>query len=253
MRIFAVSDLHIDYAGNKHWVADLSKMDYRDDVLILAGDISDSIRLVEWCLSTLVARFAAVLYVPGNHEMWVHRDERPGTSMEKFQQVLMTADECGVPMRAFHRNRLSIVPLLGWYDYSFGEPTEELLERWMDYRACRWPDDFSMRRVAEHFLQFNDAVLDVSNDTVISFSHFLPRIDLMPKYVPGETRMLYPVLGSTGLEAHLRQLRPTIHVYGHSHVNRSLTLDNVLYVNNAFGYPHEIGITAKQLKCIYES
>lgn len=251
MRIFAVSDLHIDYPGNKRWVADLSGMDYRDDVLILAGDVSDSIRLLEWCLGIVTARFAHVLYVPGNHELWVHRDEQPGTSLEKFQQILKIVDACGVSMRTFHRNRLSIVPLLGWYDYSFGMPSEELLDAWMDYRACRWPDDFSVSHVAEYFLKFNNAVLDVANDTVISFSHFLPRIDVMPAYIPGQKRMLYPVLGSAGLEAQIRRLRPAIHVYGHSHVNRSLTLDEVLYVNNAFGYPHETAITAKALKCIY--
>jgi predicted phosphodiesterase len=253
MRIFAVSDVHIDYPDNKRWIADLSKMDYRDDVLILAGDISDSMRLLEWCLIALAARFAHVLYVPGNHELWVFRDERPGTSLEKFQQILHVVENCGASMRVFHHNHLSIVPLLGWYDYSFGEPTRELLEAWMDYRACRWPDHFSARQIAEYFLQFNDAVLDVANDTIISFSHFLPRLDLMPSYIPAERRVLYPVLGTTNLEAQIRRLRPSIHVYGHSHVNRSLKLDDVLYVNNAFGYPQEILITAKQLKCIYET
>lgn len=253
MRIFAVSDVHIDFAVNKQWVAGLSAVDYRDDVLILAGDVSDSIRLLDWCLGTLATRFAKVLYVPGNHEMWVHRHQYPGTSLDKFQQIVHIIENCGASMQAFHRNHLSIVPLLGWYDYSFGEPTLELLAAWMDYRACRWPDHFSVREVAEYFLEFNNAVLGVANETIISFSHFLPRIDLMPKYIPGEKRVIYPVLGSTALEAQIRRLRPAIHVYGHSHVNRNLTLDDVLYVNNAFGYPQETAITAKQLRCIYET
>lgn len=42
MRVFTLSDIHIEYMVNKQWVADLSAIDYRDDVLILAGDISDS-------------------------------------------------------------------------------------------------------------------------------------------------------------------------------------------------------------------
>jgi Icc-related predicted phosphoesterase len=77
-------------------------------------------------------------------------------------------------------------------------------------------------------------------------------VDLMPHFIPPQRRMLYPVLGSTGLEVQIRRLRPAIHVYGHTHVNRNLALDGVLYVNNAFGYPHETAITAKELKCIYE-
>lgn len=253
MRVFALSDVHVDYEENKQWIANLSSVDFRDDLLILAGDVCDSIRLLEWCLSALADRFAKVLYVPGNHELWVYRDERPGTSLDKFQQVLEVIENCGASMRVFHRNRLSIVPLLGWYDYSFGEPTEELLAAWMDYRACRWPDHFSVRDIAQHFFLLNDSVLSVTNDTVISFSHFLPRLDLMPSYIPGHKRMLYPVLGSTTLEAQIRRLKPTIHVYGHSHVNRNLALDGVLYVNNAFGYPQEVSIAAKRLRCIYQN
>lgn len=253
MRVFALSDLHIDYTGNKQWVADLSAGDYRNDVLILAGDVSDSIQRLDWCLSTLVARFKKVLYVPGNHELWVIRDEAPGTSLDKFQQVLRSVESCGVSMQPFHANGLSIVPLLAWYDYSFGQPSQELLDAWMDYRACSWPEHFSVREIAEYFLGFNHSFLETRNDTVISFSHFMPRVDIMPGYIPAKRKMLYPVLGSTGLEAQIRQLRPVIHVYGHSHLNRHVTLDGVLYINNAFGYPHETTITAKQLKCIYES
>src|SRR5882672_3949732 len=74
MRVFALSDLHIDYQVNAKWVADISAFDYRDDVLILAGDVTDKLRLLEWCLSTLARRFRKVLFVPGNHDLWVVRE-----------------------------------------------------------------------------------------------------------------------------------------------------------------------------------
>lgn len=252
MRVFALSDIHVDFEVNKQWIANLSGTDHQSDVLILAGDVCDSIELLEWCLQILVRRFVKVLYVPGNHELWVHRDQQPSTSLDKFRQVRRVAENCGVSMEPFTRNGLSIVPLLGWYDYSFGEPTNDLLEAWMDYRACRWPQGFSVPAIAEYLMRLNHDFLSIANETIISFSHFLPRLDLMPNYIPTQKRMLYPVLGSTGLEAQLRQLRPAVHVYGHSHVNRCVTLDGVRYVNNAFGYPHETSTTAKQLVCIYE-
>jgi Icc-related predicted phosphoesterase len=140
---------------------------------------------------------------------------------------------------------------LGWYDYSFGEPTNDLLDSWMDYRACIWPNHFSVREITDYFLNRN--VLDVRNDMVISFSHFLPRIDLMPSGVPKKHRILYPVLGSSKLESQVRRLKPKIHVYGHSHINRNVTFDGVSYINNAFGYPQESSIAAKHLMCIYEN
>ena len=87
---------------------------------------------------------------------------------------------------------------------------------------------------------------------VITFSHFLPRIDVMPRSVPDEVRILFPVLGTTLLEQQLRRLGSRLHVYGHSHLNRKVDIDGVSYINNAFGYPYETRIAAKRLLCIHE-
>lgn len=87
---------------------------------------------------------------------------------------------------------------------------------------------------------------------VITFSHFLPRLGLAPPFVPRQHRVLEPVLGSTRLDRQLRALESSMHVYGHSHINRRARIDGVTYINNAFGYPGEGGISAKQLLCIDE-
>jgi Icc-related predicted phosphoesterase len=50
MRVFTVSDIHVDFDANARWIAGLSTQDYRDDFLILAGDVSASLRLLEVCL-----------------------------------------------------------------------------------------------------------------------------------------------------------------------------------------------------------
>ena len=69
----------------------------------------------------------------------------------------------------------------------------------MDFHACRWPAHFEMRDVAAYFQALNP-IPPVHEGMLISFSHFLPRIDLMPPYIPRAKRMLYPVLGSASLE-----------------------------------------------------
>ena len=252
MRVFAISDLHLDYDINYQWVAGLSERDYADDVLILAGDVSDSLPLLARVLRALSRRFKQLLYVPGNHELWVHRDEDGLTSFEKFDRVVAVAAECGASMQPFSAGELSIVPLLGWYDYSFAQPDPSLGERWMDYRNCRWPGPLTPRDVTERFVRLNEPWLETRNDRVISFSHFLPRIDVMPDRVPAEVRALYAVLGTVSLDAQIKRLRSALHVYGHSHLNRRTTLDNIVYVNNAFGYPAEERIAAKRLLCIYQ-
>lgn len=251
MRVFALSDIHIDYEANAQWIAALSAHDYRDDVLILAGDVSDSQQKLRGCFQSLARRFKQVLYVPGNHDVWV-RAEPNLDSLEKFAQLRLMAGESGVSMDPYHHGSLSIVPLFSWYDFSFGVPSPQLLERWMDFRACRWPDAMNSGDVARHFYDMNRPQLDVSNDTVISFSHFLPRIDLMPDYIPHDKRMLYPILGADRIDKQIRQLGSRLHVYGHSHVNRRVVIDGVKYVNNAFGYPHETRIAARKLVSVYE-
>jgi predicted phosphodiesterase len=252
-RVFALSDVHVDYECNARWIASLSSAEFRDDVLILAGDVSDSLSRLEWTLCTLAARFDRVLFVPGNHELWIVRDRQLATSLDKFERVRAVVEQSGASMDPFHRPGLSVVPLLGWYDYSFGEPSAELLDLWADYRACRWPAHFDVPGVAQHFAGLNHRSIGARNATVLTFSHFLPRTDLAPRSRRDEWAVLFPVLGSVRLDAQIRALGSTMHVYGHSHVNRRLEIDGVTYINNAFGYPHETRCAAKRLLCIHSA
>jgi predicted phosphodiesterase len=251
MRVFALSDIHIDYSANAKWIENLSVAEYQDDVLILAGDVSGIQKLLDWGLRILTKRFKKVLFVPGNHEFWVRREDRERDSLQKFEDICAVVKSTGASMQAFHERGVSIIPLLGWYDYSFGEPSEELRTMWMDYHFCRWPNGFTDRDIAAHFAAFNDEQNSIASDKIITYSHFLPRIDLMPDFIPSAQRVLYPVLGSVQLERQLRRLNPGIHVYGHSHVNRQVKIDGVSYINNAFGFPRETR-TLKQLLCIHE-
>lgn len=252
MRVFALSDVHVDYDENARWVRALSESDYSDDALVLAGDIADSLQLLGWCLEMLTRRFRVVAYVPGNHDLWVAGGSPSGTSLQKFEDVRAIAFECGALTSMYVRNGLAIVPLLSWYDYSFGQPDPGLHSTWMDFNACVWPDGFGVEDVTNYFLARNEPLIRGAHaDVVISFSHFLPRIDLMPDFVPMRHRRLYPVLGTARLEAQIRELASTIHVYGHSHLNRHVEIEGITYVNNALGYPHEAHIAARDLQCVH--
>ena len=54
----------------------LSNNTYRDDVLILAGDISDDQSVLRNTFEIVVQKFKDVFFVPGNHDLWVRRKER---------------------------------------------------------------------------------------------------------------------------------------------------------------------------------
>lgn len=255
MRVLTVSDLHVDYPENLEWVLELSAEEFHEDVLIVAGDVSDRLDLLRRVLSSLGNTFREVCFVPGNHELWMAEAEADvfDSSLDKFQAVISLCEEEGVHTSPLHIEDISIVPLFSWYDFSFGEPDRYLRRAWRDFRSCVWPDSLdSADAVTDHFLQLNQANLKVKNELVISFSHFLPRIDVMPETIPEKRRNVYPVLGSDKLGEQVQQLEPDIHIYGHSHVNRDMTLDGVNYVNNAFAYPSESRIARKALHCVHQ-
>lgn len=251
MRVFAISDLHADYAENESWVSQLSTSDYLADILICAGDISHETGALAATLTRLRKSFLEVLFVPGNHELWVGQDAIHN-SIDKFAQVLAIAGECGVRTSPLHLPEVFITPLFAWYDFSFGAPSADLLNRWSDFHACSWPKEFNELRITDYFLSLNQLHAGVWRpQPVISYSHFVPREDLLPA-AHSPTGFLRPVLGSASIETQIRKLGSQVHVYGHYHVNGKATRDNVTYVNNALGYPREFW-TARKLACIFQS
>jgi predicted phosphodiesterase len=259
MKIFSTSDLHVDYRPNLDWVMNLPRQEYNNDVLIVAGDISDKLDRVEQCFSHLSKCFKQVLYVPGNHDLWVSKKDH-STSLDKFNTLMQLAAGYNILTKPYHVDSITIVPLFGWYDFSFGPCCEYLQERWMDFYMCRWGEGFEHlpdysakeKAITGYFHGINEPWLGLHNETVISFSHFMPRIDVMPDFIPEIHQKLYPILGSWELDKQVRTLGSSLHVYGHSHVNRHEKIEGVTYVNNAFGNPGEERITAKKLKCLFE-
>lgn len=253
MRFFALSDIHVDYPENLSWIETVDSELYQDDVLILAGDATDDIVLLSRILRGLRDKFRSVLFVPGNHELWL-RAEDVDCSLEKFSVIQDLCGKLGIETDVTHFGKVSVVPLFSWYDFSFGEPSRHLLRAWRDFRECRWPEYLNgAEAISDHFLAMNSERLAVANDKVISFSHFMPRIDLMPERIPEKRRIVYPVLGSDSLGKQVAQLNPDIHIYGHSHVNRDIEVDDICYINNAFAYPSEERISRKKLHCVLDT
>ncbi|MBB4010333.1 metallophosphoesterase [Allorhizobium taibaishanense] len=86
MRIFVGSDFHADHRENMDWLRQISSEDYRQDILVVAGDVANGLALFETVMALFANRFSKVLYVPGNHDLWV--DEKgQGTSFDKFSRI----------------------------------------------------------------------------------------------------------------------------------------------------------------------
>src|ERR1051325_3253343 len=135
MRVFATSDLHTDYKENFLWLSELSNSAYRDDTLIVAGDVSDRLDIIRETLLLLRAKFRHLLFTPGNHELWVRSADL--NSIDKLHQVLALCEELDIATTPQRFDDLWIVPLFSWYDGVY----DPEMKAWADFHLCKWPDD----------------------------------------------------------------------------------------------------------------
>lgn len=252
MRIFAASDIHTDFKKNWSVVAELSDTEYQNDALIVAGDVSDHLDTLHNSLLLLRSKFQRVFYVPGNHELWV----RGGglDSLGKFSRIVELCNSLDVEMRPAKVHGLWIVPLVSWYEASFdveagGEESD--LEGWGDFKFCKWPD--SIDEVSEYFIKLNEPNIRSYDGQVISFSHFLPRPELLPPRRNLRFKGLPKVAGSTAIDHQIRRLNSKLHVFGHSHINYDCVIEGVRYVQNALAYPNEHRRERSPVKLIWHS
>lgn len=236
MRILAISDLHTDFRENLRLIEQIPASLYSGDVLIVAGDIADNTEIIKRTLSLLRSRFKTVLYMPGNHELWVRGEEYD--SIEKLFRILSLCHSLDIQTTPTKINDLWVVPLFSWYDSEFDSgPADNELEGWADFHYCKWPQ--GIRQVHEYLIGLNLPNIKSYDGTVISFSHFLPRIELLPAREKLRFKGLGKVAGCRLIESQIRRLKSVTHVFGHSHINRDCEIEGVRYVQNALSYPKE--------------
>jgi putative phosphoesterase len=158
-KILCISDLHTDHhlQNREALIQFLSLADsLSPDALIVAGDIAVSLEQWKVTLNTLSSLKIPVYIVPGNHDLWIDK-ENPLDSWKRYSEVLPTlCDEAhchwlpGAPVKF---NNFIIAGSPGWYDYKMLPEEhpftkEELaqkkrgIRRWMDGWKCdfsSWP------------------------------------------------------------------------------------------------------------------
>ena len=276
MRIFIISDIHVDYAENFWWVDNLSNYDYREDVLILAGDVTHKFTLLKSILKKLRKKFKRLFFVPGNHELWLN-DDGFTHSLEKFHAIIDYCQKIDIEIqpKTFENQNILIYPVFSWYQTKnepgtlyLPKPGEQAVEKIMsDFYHIKWPNKDI--KPFNYFMNLNKK--DLANESqklVITFSHFLPRQELMfsRNNTLSKARIKkfdrYPpfnfseVAGSQWIDGFIRKIGTKIHIYGHQHINRDRIIDGVRYVAHCLGYPEErrrgmVQGIEQGLKCIW--
>lgn len=174
-------------------------------------------------------------------------------SIEKLERILKLCRSLDVETRPARVAGHWIVPLFSWYTPEFAsdeDANEDDLLAWADFQFCKWPGGTG--ELSEYFLRMNEANIKSYDSPVISFSHFLPRRDLLPPVKYLRFKGLPKVAGAASLERQIRAIRSSVHVFGHSHINCDKLIDDVRYVQNALSYPNERSFTELPVKLISE-
>jgi 3',5'-cyclic AMP phosphodiesterase CpdA len=255
-RLLAVSDLHVRYRENREIVDGLLPTS-DDDWLIVAGDVAEQVGDVEWALRVLCERFARVIWVPGNHELWTRRKDPVSLRGEqRYRRLVEICRDLGVltpedpfPVWDGAGGPATVAPLFLLYDYSFlpagtTTPEEGLAAAYAAGVVCTdehllYPDPYPDRaawcaaRIEESERRLADC--DPALPTVLVNHWPLTR---------HPTRVLrYPEFALwCGTERtadwHVRYRATTV-VYGHLHIPRVTREDGVRFVEASLGYPRE--------------
>ncbi|WP_338400152.1 metallophosphoesterase [Streptomyces graminilatus] len=127
-RLLAVSDLHISYEENRRFLEQLSPTS-DEDWLIVAGDIAENSTDIAYALGVLARRFAKVIWVPGNHELWTTDDDPVQLRGEaRYRHLVGMCRSLGVvtpedPFPVWHGSGepVTVAPLFLLYDYTLDD------------------------------------------------------------------------------------------------------------------------------------
>jgi 3',5'-cyclic AMP phosphodiesterase CpdA len=255
-RLFAVSDLHLGYQANRA-IVDGIKPESPGDWLLIAGDVSERVSDLEWLLRLLTSRFARVVWVPGNHDLWTHTSDPVALrGEERYLHLVDVCRRAGAltpedPYEIFAgpAGPALIAPLFLLYDYTFLTPgthsaAESLAYAYDTGIVCAdevllHPDPYPTRA------DWCKARVAATEQRLSACDPSVPLI--MVNHYPlirEPTRVLrYPEFAQwCGTEAtadwHLRFHTAAV-VYGHLHIPRTTWHDGVRFEEVSLGYPRE--------------
>ena len=262
-RLLATSDLHVGHRDNRTIIERLYPAD-DGDWLIVAGDVGEHLEDIEWALGLrgppvglLAQRFALVIWVPGNHELWTSRkDPDPLRGVARYEHLVALCRRLGVhtPEDEYPRwqgpgGPALVVPMFLLYDYTFRPPGTHTKQESLEYArgtgvVCNDeflldPDPYPSRD------EWCRARVASTSRRLAACDPGLPLVLVNHWPLSREpTRVLrYPEFAQwCGTELtgdwHTR-FRAAVSVYGHLHIPRTTWQDGVRFEEVSLGYPRE--------------
>ena len=256
--LFAVSDLHVSYVENRRIVNEL-RPESDDDWLIVAGDVGELFGDIETTLRLLRQRYAAVIWAPGNHELWTHpNDPVKLRGEQRYAALVRMCRDNGVhtpedefPVWPGDSGPVTIAPLFQLYDYSWLAPGTTNKKESLDYaygtgvvctdETLLHPDPYPDRETwsAERVTESERRLAQLAPDArTVLVSHWpLVRQPTEVLWFPEFAQWC----GTTRTADWHTRFRAEVAVYGHLHIPRTTHYDGVRFEEVSLGYPREWG------------
>lgn len=226
--------------------------------------MAEKVADIEWALRTLRARFATVIWVPGNHELWTLSNDPVQLRGEpRYQHLVSICRRLGVltpedpfPVWRGAGGPVVVVPLFVLYDYSFRPPGTSTKAEGLAYayetgivcsdEAVLYSDPYPSRDAWCHaraeITERRLAELRPGTPTVL-VNHF--PLTREPTQV-----LTYPEFAQwCGTERtadwHQRYSAQAV-VYGHLHIPRTTWQDGVRFEEVSLGYPEELDLNPER-------
>ena len=250
MTLWAISDVHVGFEANRKAVEAMAH--HGDDWLILAGDTGDTLPQLELVLDVVTARFAKVIWTPGNHDLWTPRqwpETRRGVA--HYARLVEACRARGVvtpddPFAVWPHTGHVIAPCFTLYDYSFGPAgmTPDEAVAWAAETKVQCADELllspsplpSRAAWCAERVAITEARLDAlpADARLILVNHFPLRPDLavLPR-IPRFTIWC----GTTRTADWHTRYRAEVVVSGHLHMRSTRWRDGVRFEEVSLGYP----------------
>lgn len=254
-KLWAISDLHAGHADNRRVIEQLPA--HPSDWLALVGDLGETPDELAFVLDTLSPRFARLIWVPGNHELWTYPKDSPLRGEAKYLHMVEVCRARSVltpedPYAVWDSGagRYLIAPLFLLYDYSFapdGMNVEAALD-WAYEEGLYCADEFMLHpdpypsreawcaaRCEQTAMRLRAAVDEHDLPTVL-INHFpLVQEHAVLPLIPRFTIWC----GTRRTHDWHRRFRATAVIYGHLHIPKQRLLDNVRFHEVSLGYPRQ--------------
>lgn len=228
-----------------------------DDYLIVAGDLGESESDLAFVFETLTPRFARLIWVPGNHELWATEDSAP-RGEARYARLVDLCRRFGVlsPEDPYERfpvagmsDPLYLAPLFLLYDYSFRPDdieTKAAALAWAAEHELVCTDEYFLHadphpsreawcsaRVAATRARLEELVTREPNASTILINHFPLRRE--HAFLPRVPRFMI-WCGTRATEDWHQRFRAKAVVFGHLHIRQRRVVDGVPFHEVSLGY-----------------